>query len=134
MKTREEVEELKRDWVRDSDFSIADAKGFEEYREELLAFAEEQRTIWREQMRAAAFRHRQAERVHPDISSDIATDEYHRSWTQIQTCGGLTKRELFAGLAMQSLLSKDWPFEDVPADAVQMADRLLKALNPEAAS
>lgn len=53
-------------------------------------------------------------------------------------CNGLTKREYFAGLAMQGLLAAKYEYlkgnADIPADgmiehyAVQMADELLKQL------
>ena len=39
-KTREEVEELKVAWMNDAIWDIEDTEGFEEYREELLAFRE----------------------------------------------------------------------------------------------
>ncbi len=47
---------------------------------------------------------------------------------------GMTKREYFAGLAMQGLLSsleqgKLWSAVDIAADAVQLTDALLSALS-----
>lgn len=44
--TREDVEDLKRNWQQDPCWDLADTEGFEEYREELAAFQQqyEQRT------------------------------------------------------------------------------------------
>lgn len=43
---------------------------------------------------------------------------------------GLTKREYFAGIALQGLLSADkYLLHSVPTKAVQIADDLIKALN-----
>ena len=49
--------------------------------------------------------------------------------------GGLTKREYFAAMAMQGILSDrdnqgyTWNYEAMAADAVKMADQLIKQLN-----
>lgn len=42
---------------------------------------------------------------------------------------GLTKRELFAAMAMQGLLSNDLHIQDVTGNAVNIADNLIKELN-----
>jgi hypothetical protein len=43
---------------------------------------------------------------------------------------GLTKREHFAALAMQGLLSRpNWPLHRIAVDAVEQADALIAALN-----
>lgn len=42
---------------------------------------------------------------------------------------GLTKREYFAGLAMQGIASSDLTYEDIAHDAVKMADALLVELD-----
>ena len=39
--TREQVENLKRQWLADGSWDIEDSPGFEDYREELAAFARE---------------------------------------------------------------------------------------------
>jgi hypothetical protein len=44
---------------------------------------------------------------------------------------GLTKRELFAAMAMQGMLADGQDWSAVPHDAVQTADRLIAALTPE---
>ncbi len=51
-KTREEVEQLKRSWVRDSCFDLDDCEGFEEYRAELAAFQTEQEGRWKADRRS----------------------------------------------------------------------------------
>lgn len=49
VKSRAEVEKLKREWVSDPIWDLEDTEGFEEYREELLEFALEQTKIWEEE-------------------------------------------------------------------------------------
>jgi len=44
---------------------------------------------------------------------------------------GLTKREYFAGLAMQGLIHLDKTDEWITEKSVQMADKLLKKLEPK---
>lgn len=41
MKTPQEIEDLKRNWLSDPCWDIEDTEGFEEYREELIAFSEQ---------------------------------------------------------------------------------------------
>lgn len=48
---------------------------------------------------------------------------------QFEDNKGLTKREYFAGLAMQGMASNDLTYEDIAHDAVKMADALLKELD-----
>ena len=48
---------------------------------------------------------------------------------QFEDNKGLTKREYFAGLAMQGMASSDLTYEDIAHDAVKMADALLKELD-----
>jgi hypothetical protein len=47
---------------------------------------------------------------------------------QFEDNKGLTKREYFAGLAMQGMAMSDLKFEDMAHDAVKMADALLAEL------
>lgn len=49
MKTREDVEHLKRDWCGDPCWDIEDTEGFEEYTAELVAFRENQETTWKKE-------------------------------------------------------------------------------------
>jgi polyhydroxyalkanoate synthesis regulator phasin len=49
MKTREEVEALKRNWLNDSCWDIYETEGFEEYREELKEFQANQEEKWKAQ-------------------------------------------------------------------------------------
>ena len=48
---------------------------------------------------------------------------------QFEDNKGLTKREYFAGLAMQGMSSSDLTYEDIAHDAVKMADALLAELD-----
>lgn len=58
MATREEIEKLKESWLHDSCWDIEDSEGFEEHREELVAFHKEQDVKWEEKKQK-----REAERV-----------------------------------------------------------------------
>lgn len=65
--------------------------------------------------------------AHPTFEGPESTGPY-------MLYNGLTKREYYAGLAMQGLLSRYYmcetplPLADVAKDAVEAADELLKAL------
>jgi len=55
-KTPIEIEDLKRQWVKDPCWEIEDTEGFEAYKEELKKFSEEQTKKWKDErdMREAA--------------------------------------------------------------------------------
>ena len=70
----------------------------------------------------------------PAMSQPITINEYEEVTTAFDHDGyggtdymGLTKREHFAGLAMQGLLAVGY-CKDVPSAAINFADDLLKAL------
>lgn len=46
MKTLQEVEELKKEWVKDACWDIEDTEGFEEYKKELKVFREIKEAEW----------------------------------------------------------------------------------------
>jgi hypothetical protein len=50
---------------------------------------------------------------------------------QFEDNKGLTKREYFAGLAMQGMAMSDLKFEDMAHDAVKMSDALLAELRKQ---
>ncbi len=50
---------------------------------------------------------------------------------QFEDNKGLTKREYFAGLAMQGMVMSDLIFEDMAHDTVKMADALLAELRKQ---
>lgn len=52
-KTREEVEALKENWVKDPCWDIEDTEEFGDYREELLAFRKDKEVIWEQQREAS---------------------------------------------------------------------------------
>lgn len=66
---------------------------------------------------------------------DYETDENQSAFpsTRDTQTWGLTKRELFAVMALQGLLAnpnvKDWSMRDLSQDAVDNADLLIKRLN-----
>ena len=47
---------------------------------------------------------------------------------QFEDNKGLTKREYFAGLAMQAMAASDLTYEDIAHDSVKMADAILAEL------
>lgn len=49
VKTREDVEKLKRDWQADPCWDLAETDGFEAYRDELKAFEAEHHARWERQ-------------------------------------------------------------------------------------
>lgn len=60
-------------------------------------------------------------------------------WTSLQPVGGLTKRELFAAMAMHGLLSYPWPDlspvneeTKLPQRALYYADALIAELDKKA--
>lgn len=63
VKTREEVEELKKEWLDDPCWDLYDTEGFEEYRDELKKFQEEWEAKW------------EAERMKKEKQLDIEADE-----------------------------------------------------------
>lgn len=58
MATRDEIEKLKESWLKDPHWEIEDTEGFEEHREELLAYHDQMRVQWK-----AASEKRRAERI-----------------------------------------------------------------------
>lgn len=46
MATREQIEKLKENWLKDPDWDIEDREGFEEHREELLLFHQQMSEKW----------------------------------------------------------------------------------------
>lgn len=65
--------------------------------------------------------------IYPDPMRGAEQSFTNQSPHELPT--GLTKREYFAGLAMQGMASSDLTYEDIAHDAVKMADALLKELD-----
>lgn len=127
MKTREEVEKLKENWKKDPYWDIEETEGFEEYREELYDFSEKQKIIaneiWEKRKKVLIT----TASIYPSSMSDN-TENYF---------DGLTKRELFAAMAMQGMLASETASynygaqENLAVNAVKRADALLAELNKE---
>jgi len=47
------------------------------------------------------------------------------------TCTGMTLRDYFAAKAMQALIDNDGLFSEIPAQAYELADAMLKAREQE---
>lgn len=77
------------------------------------------------------------EPINPDVSISevIGNPKYTKEIFRHQAKGGLTKREHFAGLAMQGYISADYtansgmPFDSMALWSVKMADALIAELN-----
>lgn len=75
--------------------------------------------------------------ISPDISVSemVGSPRYPKEIFRHEAKKGLTKREHFAGLAMQGYISADYtansgmPFESMALWSVQMADALIAELN-----
>ena len=89
MKEPNELEALKRSWERDPCWDLEDSDGFEEYREELLAFSEERKAHWKQLAQEA---HTKLENmVCPLLSIGIEGYGYCRVeqcawWNEAETC------------------------------------------------
>lgn len=152
MKTREEVEKLKRDWVYDPCWDIETTDGFEEYKDELKAFSEEKRIEFEKQYKENLRQYRLNQPAFPFTYEEEYNERGHKR-SVIEK--GLTKREYFAGLAMQGLLTQhiknydehtdnkmvpvypgdyintkeSFAYEALAEDAVSIADAIIKAIN-----
>ena len=123
-KTNEEIEALKQSWVYDPIWDLEDTEGFEEYRGELKAFADLKRQQWHHQ---ATQRRRTDAFNAPAFARGgfaMTPEDYDLG------AEGLSKREYFAGLAMQGLIANGYT-RGVLEAAVKTADDLIRALNPE---
>lgn len=119
MKTREEVEHLKANWIADPCYDLEETEGFEEYREELYDFAQKQKIKWEEDLR---------------IMHKIELKNSKVQCIDDPRYNGLTKRELFAAMAMQGMLANGLHRNAAHVNAiyaVQHADALINELNKE---
>ena len=72
-------------------------------------------------------------KTNPNESAFAKSAFYHPEGGIDSPQSGLTKREYFAGLAMQGLLSEGstGSFENIAKESVKFADELIKAINNE---
>lgn len=118
MKTREEVEQLKADWIADPCYDLEETEGFEEYREELFDFSEKRKIIFEERFQ------KEKKRILREAKVSCIDDLRYN---------GLTKRELFAAMAMQGILANPERVGGRDQELVQysamLADALIEELN-----
>ena len=77
MKTREDVEALKNNWLADPCYDLASVEGFEEFHSELDAFQDEQEANWK-QFRAERLNKRKqwiGDNDYASLAEDIFTPE-----------------------------------------------------------
>ena len=84
MSVREEVEELKRHWKKDPCWDIEDTEGFEQYREELKAFSEEQHKIWEAQ--AHKYHKELASKICPLMTKLTTSNKLIYSYCKVEKC------------------------------------------------
>jgi len=126
MKTREEVEDLKVQWLRDPIWDIENTEGFEDFKDELFEFQKAKSDEWAE--RAAKKRKRQ-------FLNDSAFSYqpiYDDGMIAIEGEQGLSRREYFTAAVLTGLCSQDG-YTDYEKDqlaemAVNIADATLAHL------
>lgn len=124
MKTRQEVEDLKAEWRSDPCWDIESTEGFEEYKEELIEFSDkcqkEADEIWAKRKQRLI----KEANVFPLNNADIEV---------LAPYNGLTKRELFAAMAMQGCMNgyAGNSSLNVAVWSVECADALITELNKE---
>ena len=117
-KTREEVEALKADWLKDPIWDIEDTEGFEDHHDELKAFHDQMRKEWTERAERRWFHQVFEASAFPLIDANA------EGWAF--SSGGLTKREYFAGLALMGTIAESDVSPEVHARyAVRCADALI---------
>ena len=108
MKTREEVEALKANWLGDPCYDIEDAPGFEDYGVELAGFAVEYRRIWEE-----ARKKREARAYRDTPASET------------------TLRDIFAAHALTAIVAgadyEDLTYQAAAVIAYSQADAMMEA-------
>jgi hypothetical protein len=125
MKTREEVEQLKADWLYDPCYDLETVEGFEDYKEELLAFSKEKQAHWSEQVEKKRWR---SHLHNPTFSSPRVL----HSDGSIESSGeeGLSRLEFFTAMAMQGLIASGCKYNtnNIGHLSVTCAESTLKAL------
>ncbi len=82
-KETNEIEALKRNWHRDPAWEIEDTEGFEEHREELLAYSVESKARWKDQRGKKDKRLRSLycpRRQHPGAQYPERCEVYECAW------------------------------------------------------
>jgi len=111
MKTREEVEALKAQWLKDPCWRLEDAIGFEEYGVELCAFAYEREAEWK----AARGKHEAAV-----YRNTPASETTLRDWFAVHAMEGI-----ISNVGRRESLTEH--LRDIGEDAYLMADAMMEA-------
>lgn len=157
-KTREDVEQLKAAWRHDPVWDLETELGFEEFELELKAYRIECTAEWNKAAAERARKRLYVDPAYPLIETGMNFDGGYNG--NVTSSGGMTKREMFAGMAMQGQLaaeSEETALSDIyqrtsdgnlvihggrtvvvktaesryAERAVKLADALIAALNPE---
>lgn len=132
MKTKQDVENLKEKYpsgYMHDDFEIEEAEGFEDYQEELKAFRIEKDAERTAKIKLENIQFQKKASAFPAIESDYS---YGGDFNGLSSRGGLTKREMFAAMAMQAMAATCHSLNDmeyIPRRAIQIADALIDELN-----
>lgn len=89
MRSNEDIEKLKRNWLADPHWDLEDTKGFEEHRAELIAFSENHKLKW-EAIRAEDHR-KLASKLCPFRLFTVTSDRpnqrfYENAHCQVENC------------------------------------------------
>lgn len=106
MATRDEIEKLKESWLKDPCWDIEDTEGFEEHREELLAYHDQMRVQWKssaEKRRAERIKKvEEATGVGGDVAKFLST--FSEIEAEVYSASSATDADLYGAPTVRALL------------------------------
>ena len=114
MKTQEEVEKLKWEWVNDPCWDIEETEGFEEYKEVLLEFRKLHETEREKKWLKAEEQRRKNRPAFPTVTEKYDYDGNYLGLQEGES--GMALRDFFAGQALNKLAYPTRPKEDFCLD------------------
>jgi len=132
MKTRAEVDELKRQWKRDPIWDIEETEGFEEYREELIEFHKK----WNEECDERWKKEQRKSGGGPAFPSNVISHCQSNGdaiMPVFETKGGMSLRDYFAGQALIGLLIDGCSLapDSYAIDAYKIADAMIAEMDKD---
>ena len=135
MKTREEIDKLKRSWNRDPCWDIEETEGFEDHKQELLEYREQCEAAWEKKNQERKLHYRKTRPAFPTFEEHHDYDGRYLGLTQAD--GGMALRDYFAGQVLAGFWSTNTDFIDkdvaevVAAQCYTIADAMLEAREKE---
>ncbi len=117
-KTKEEVDKLKKDWMNDPCWGIEGTEGFEEYREELIAFSNEYKT-------RCIIEWKKRKSIHFNVAKVFADSASKNQYN------GLTKHELYTAFSIIAVSIDYSSSEAIAKKAISVADAILNLFELE---